>query len=90
MRPPLNNSHSSKQTLTNQKSRAVSSWLLIGLNLIDVFKKPHSLPGLAPEDQFSLVHASTASSPRSQGVFVEDTNRIIQASLGEVHLRFRP
>ena len=32
-RPPLINSHSFKQILTNQKSRTVSSWLLIGLNL---------------------------------------------------------
>ena len=31
--PPLINSHSFMQTLANQKSRAVSSWLLIGLNL---------------------------------------------------------
>ena len=31
--PPLINSHSFIQTLTNQKSRTVSSWLLIGLNL---------------------------------------------------------
>ena len=31
--PPLINSHSFMHTLTNQKSRTVSSWLLIGLNL---------------------------------------------------------
>ena len=31
--PPLINSHSFMQTLTNQTSRTVSSWLLIGLNL---------------------------------------------------------
>ena len=31
--PPLINSHSFMQKLTNQKSRTVSSWLLIGLNL---------------------------------------------------------
>ena len=31
--PPLINSHSFMQTLTNQKSRTVSRWLLIGLNL---------------------------------------------------------
>ena len=31
--PPLINSHSFMQTLANQKSRSVSSWLLIGLNL---------------------------------------------------------
>ena len=31
--PPLINSHSFMQTLTNQKLRTVSSWLLIGLNL---------------------------------------------------------
>ena len=31
--PPLINSHSFMQTLTNQKSRKGSSWLLIGLNL---------------------------------------------------------
>ena len=31
--PPLINSPSFTQTLTNQKSRTVSSWLLIGLNL---------------------------------------------------------
>ena len=31
--PPLINPHSFMQTLTNQKTRAVSSWLLIGLNL---------------------------------------------------------
>ena len=29
------NSHSFMQTLTNQKSRTVSSWLLIGLNLYE-------------------------------------------------------
>ena len=33
MRPPLINSHSFMKALTNQKSRTVSSWLLIGLNL---------------------------------------------------------
>ena len=33
MRAPLINSHSFMQTLTNQKSTTVSSWLLIGLNL---------------------------------------------------------
>jgi len=31
--PSLISSHSFMQTLTNQKSRTVSSWLLIGLNL---------------------------------------------------------
>ena len=31
--PHLINTHSFMQTLTNQKSRTVSSWLLIGLNL---------------------------------------------------------
>ena len=31
--PPLINSHSIMQRLTNQKLRSVSSWLLIGLNL---------------------------------------------------------
>ena len=31
--PPLINSHSFMQTFTNQKSRMVSCWLLIGLNL---------------------------------------------------------
>ena len=31
--PPLINSHSFMQTLTNQKSRTVCSWLLIGLHL---------------------------------------------------------
>ena len=31
--PPLINSHSFMHTLTNQKSRTVSNWLLIGLNL---------------------------------------------------------
>ena len=33
--PPLINSRSFIQTLTNQKSRTVSSWLLIGLNLYE-------------------------------------------------------
>ena len=33
--PPLINSHSFMQTLTNQKPRTVSSWLLIGLNLCE-------------------------------------------------------
>ena len=33
--PPLINSHSFTQTLTNQKSKTVSSWLLIGLNLYE-------------------------------------------------------
>ena len=33
--PPLMNSHSFMQTLTNQKSRTVSCWLLIGLNLYE-------------------------------------------------------
>ena len=32
---PLINSHSFMQTLTNQKSRTVSSWLLIGLNFYE-------------------------------------------------------
>ena len=31
--PPLINSHSFMQTLTNQKSRTASTWFLIGLNL---------------------------------------------------------
>ena len=35
MWPPLINSHSFMQTLTNQKSKTVSSWLLIGLNLYE-------------------------------------------------------
>ena len=36
--PPLISSHSFMQTLTNQKWRTVSSWLLIGLNLHEVNK----------------------------------------------------
>ena len=43
--PPLINSHSFVQTLTNQKSRTVSSWLLIELNLYERMwisqKRPH-------------------------------------------------
>ena len=35
MRPPLINSHSFMQTLTNQMWRTVSNWLLIGLNLYE-------------------------------------------------------
>ena len=35
VRPPLINSHSFMQTLTNQMWRTVSSWLLIGLNLYE-------------------------------------------------------
>ena len=34
------------QTLTNQKSRTVSSWLLIGLNLYK--RQPHSQGSLLP------------------------------------------
>ena len=33
--PPLINSHSFMQTLSNQKSRTVSRWLLTGLNLCE-------------------------------------------------------
>ena len=33
VRRPLINSHSFMQVLTNQQSRTVSSWILIGLNL---------------------------------------------------------
>ena len=33
--PPLINSHSFVQALTNQRSRTVSSWLLIGLNMYE-------------------------------------------------------
>ena len=43
--PPLINSHSFVQTLTNQKPRTVSSWLLIQLNLYERMwisqKPPH-------------------------------------------------
>ena len=43
--PPLINSHSFVQTLTNQKPRTVSSWLLIKLNLYERMwlrkKRPH-------------------------------------------------